>query len=615
MKGTGIMRISSRLKRIKNGILNTIKNPYNIMLIIAVVLLITMVIIPLFEMILTTFKLSATDVRRVVGAQENDFTLYYWDKLLRGVSSKNMLYKPIMHSLMIATVVSFTSIILGGLVAWLMVRSDIPYKKFFSLAMIIPYMIPSWCKSMAWIAVFKTSRIGGAQGFLSFIGIEPPDWLAYGPVAIIAVLTIHYYAYAYLLISASFKTINSELEEMAEVLGASKFQMLRKITFPLVMPAIASSFILIFSKAMGTFGVPAFLGLKTGYYTISTMLYTSIKQRQTATAYAISLILIAIAALIIFVNQQVIGKRKSYATIGGKGTKTNVLSLGNWKAPIIILLILFLFSCVFFPVIILILQSLMLKLGDYSLSNFSLHYWIGQGLPDIFYGEPGVFRNPQFGKVLLNSVKLVVIASFIATIIGQIIGYIISRGRKLKSGRFVEQLVFIPYLIPSIAFGAMYLSMFSTEKAFIIGSLKFTVFPLLYGTFMILVLVTVVKNLPFSSRAGAANMMQINIELEEAAQIEKAGFLTRFRRIVLPLSKNGFMSGFMLIFMAVMKELDLLVVLISPKTQTLPYMAYSYMSGGMEQFSNVVAIIMFMIVFVMYWVANRFFNADITQGF
>ena len=138
---------------------------------------------------------------------------------------------------------------------------------------------------------------------------------------------------------------------------------------------------------------------------------------------------------------------------------------------------------------------------------------------------------------------------------------------------------------------------------------------MLYGSFLLLVLVTVVKNLPFSSRAGSANMMQINVELEEAAQIENAGFITRFRRIVFPLSKGGFMSGFMLIFMAVMKELDLLVILISPNTQTLPYMAYSYMSGGMEQFSNVVAIIMFVVVFVIYWIANKFFNADITQGF
>lgn len=562
----------SRARKAKNWIKNGLKNPYNIMVAIAVVLLFALVIIPLLEMVFTTFQLAARDVRRVEGAQAGDWSLYYWKKLLASDVSQNMLYRPLAHSLMIAFLVSVFSIAVGGSIAWLMVRSDLPFKKFFSLAMLIPYMIPSWCKSMAWIAVFKTARIGGTRGFLSYVGLEPPDWLAYGPVAIICVLTIHYYAYAYLLISASLRSINSELEEMGEILGAGKIMMLRKITFPLVMPAIASSFILIFSKALGTFGVPAFLGLKTGYYTISTMLYTSIKQQQTAVAFSISMILIGIAAIIIFINQQVIGARKSYATIGGKGGRANVMPLRRWKPVVVGLLFLFLAGCVFLPVAILVLQSLMLKLGDYSLSNFSLHYWIGEGAPDIFYGEPGVFRNPQFLKVLGN-------------------------------------------LIPSIAFGAMYLSMFSVERAVTVAGYKITFFPVLYGSFILLVLVTVVKNLPFSSRAGSANMMQIHVELEEAAQVENAGFITRFRRIVFPLSKGGFMSGFMLIFMAVMKELDLLVILISPKTQTLPYMAYSYMSGGMEQFSNVVAIIMFAVVFVIYWIANKFFNADITQGF
>ncbi len=608
-------RSYSSVRRTKNWVKNGIRSPYNIMVAAAVAALACLVIVPLIEMVVTTFKLAARDVRRVEGAQAGEWSLYYWKKLLCSEVSQNMLYKPLMHSLLIATSVSVLSIGLGGSIAWLMVRSDLPFKKFFSLAMIVPYMIPSWCKSMAWIAVFKTARIGGTQGFLSYLGLEPPDWLAYGPVAIICVLTIHYYAYAYLLISASFRSINSELEEMGEILGAGKLLMLRKITFPLVMPAIASSFILIFSKAMGTFGVPAFLGLKTGYYTISTMLYTSIKQQQTAMAFSISLILIGIAAVIIFINQQVIGTRKSYATIGGKGGRSNVLSLNKWKPMVVCLLFLFLGFCVFLPIGILVLQSLMLKLGDYSPSNFSLHYWVGFGKPDIFYGEPGVFRNPQFMQVLGNSLKLVVVASLVATVFGQLIGYVTSRGRQLKSGKLVEQLVFIPYLIPSIAFGAMYLSMFSVERAVTFAGLKVTFFPVLYGSFLLLVLVTVVKNLPFSSRAGSANMMQINVELEEAAQIENAGFITRFRRIVFPLSKGGFMSGFMLIFMAVMKELDLLVILISPNTQTLPYMAYSYMSGGMEQFSNVVAIIMFVVVFVIYWIANKFFNADITQGF
>ena len=603
-------RSYSSVRRTKNWVKNGIRSPYNIMVAAAVAALACLVIVPLIEMVVTTFKLAARDVRRVEGAQAGDWSLYYWKKLLCSEVSQNMLYKPLMHSLLIATAVSVFSIGLGGAIAWLMVRSDLPFKKFFSLAMIVPYMIPSWCKSMAWIAVFKTARIGGTQGFLSYLGLEPPDWLAYGPVAIICVLTIHYYAYAYLLISASFRSINSELEEMGEILGAGKLLMLRKITFPLVMPAIASSFILIFSKAMGTFGVPAFLGLKTGYYTISTMLYTSIKQQQTAMAFSISLILIGIAAVIIFINQQVIGTRKSYATIGGKGGRSNVLSLNKWKPMVVCLLFLFLGFCVFLPIGILVLQSLMLKLGDYSPSNFSLHYWVGLGKPDIFYGEPGVFRNPQFLQVLGNSLKLVVVASLVATVFGQLIGYVTSRGRQLKSGKLVEQLVFIPYLIPSVAFGGIYLSMFSQPQQ-IFGV---TLVPALYGTFALLTLVSVVKHLPFAARAGTSNMLQISGELEEAATIEGAGFFRRFVKIVFPLSKGGFISGFMLIFVSIMKELDLIILIMTPTTSTLPYLAFRYQNGNSPQASDCVAIVMFSIVFLVYAIANLSGKADLAKS-
>ena len=604
----------SRRKRCLNWLKNAFTNPYNLLVIVSIVALSVLVVWPLLQMVLTTFQLAPSEARRVKGTP-GDWTLYYWQRILNSSVSANMLYRPLLNSLLIASCVSVGSILVGGLIAWLMVRSDLPGKKFFSLAVIIPYMIPSWCKSMAWISVFKTPRIGGSAGFLSYLGITVPEWLAYGPVAIICVLIIHYYAYAYLLMSAALRSINSELEEMGEIIGAPRRMMLSKITFPLVLPSILSSFILIFSKSMGTFGVPAFLGMKVSYYTISTMLYSSIKQQQTAVAYTIRLILISIAAIVIFLNQRALGTRKSYATIGGKGGRSNVLSLKKGKVPITVLLACFLGFAVVLPIGILILQSLMLKLGDFSLSNLTLHYWIGQGVKEIFNSEPGVLVNPQFYQVLKNSLKLVVIASFIATIFGQLIGYVNSRGRHLKSGKLVEQLVFIPYLIPSIAFGAMYLSMFSTAKTVTLFGHTLTVLPSLYGTFALLVLVTVVKNLPFSSRAGTANMLQISVELEEAAHISGAHFLTRFRKIVFPLSKNGFMSGFMLIFMAIMKELDLLVILISPTTQTMPYMAYSYMSGGMEQYSNVVAILMFLVVFLIYWIANKFFNADISQGF
>jgi iron(III) transport system permease protein len=607
--------IRGRGNRTLNRLNNLISNPYNLLVTIAVIFLGFLVIWPLLQMVLTTLRIAPTDVRRIPGSTAGEWTSYYWNRLLSSGISRNMLYRPLAHSLIIASCVSVFSILIGGLIAWLMVRSDLPFKPFFSMAVIIPYMIPSWCKSMAWLAIFRTPRTGGAQGLLAYFNIMPPDWLAYGPVAIICVLTIHYYAYAYLLVSASLRSINSELEEMGEIKGASKLFMLRRITFPLVLPAILSSFILIFSKVIGTFGVPAVLGLKIGYYTISTMLYSSIKQQQLAMTFAISLILISLAAIVIFVNQVVIGSRRSYTTIGGKGGRSNVIRLRGARPLVAAVLIVFLSVAVILPILILTLQSFMHQLGDYSLSNFTLHYWISTGDPNIYNNYSGVLRNPAFYQTLWNSLKLVFVAALAATVCGQLSGYIISRGRALKSGKLVEQLVFVPYLIPSIAFGAMYLSMFAASKSVTIFGQQITIFPSLYGSFILLVLVTTVKNLPFSSRAGAANMLQISRELEEAAHVKGANFTQRFMRVVFPLSKNGFMSGFMLIFMAVIKELDLLVILVSPSTQTLPCLAYYYQSNGMEQFSDAVALVMFLIVFLVYFIANKFFDADISKGF
>jgi iron(III) transport system permease protein len=603
----------SRARKIKNALLNIVTNPYNVISLVAIILLAYLIIVPLFDMISTTFELQKVDLRRFPNAQEGEFTLYYWNRLINSSLSRALLWIPLRNSLGIAVSVSVLSILLGSLLAWLMVRSDMPWKKFFSLAVIIPYMLPSWCKSMAWITVFKNSRIGGRVGFLAALGIETPNWLAYGPIPIVLVLVIHYYAYAYLLVSAALGSLNSELEEMGEITGASKLQILRKITMPLVLPAILSSVILTFSKAMGTFGVPAFLGMKVNFNTISTTLYQTVRNREATTGYAVAMILISISSLFVFLNQRAIGARKSFATISGKGGRATLIRLGIWKYPITVLVVMLLVIGVMGPLVILVIDTFMLHPGQYSLANFSLHYWIGAPDFAIYEGEPGVLHNMRFWQNLKNTMALVVCTSIIASLVGQTMGYIVSRGRTKFSGKLIEQLVFVPYLIPSIAFGAIYLSMFAVPHLTIPGT-TISLIPSLYGTFTLMVLVSVVKHLPFSCRAGISNMLQIGMELEEAASIQGATFATRFRRIVLPLSKAGFVSGFMLIFISIMKELDLVILIITPKLATLPYMAYQYSGQNMEPYSNVVAVILFFIVFLVYTILNLAGKADIAKS-
>ena len=600
----------SKSRRLKNQIKAVVTNPYNIIVLIAVVLLVYLIVLPLLDMIATTFELAQRDIR-AVGGKAGDFTLYYWQRLLASELSWTMLIKPLINSLVIGVCVSVCAILLGSILAWLMVRSDLPFKKFFSLAVIIPYMIPSWCKSQAWLSMFKTARLGGAPGFMASLGLDVPEWLAYGPVAIIIVLTLHYYAYTYLLVSSALNSINSELEEMGEIQGAGKAMILRKITLPLVLPAILSAVILTFSKAIGTFGTINYLGSPVQYYTLSSQLYMNINSRDTQTGFAMAILMIIIASIAVFVNQKLIGSRKSYATIGGKGGRSTLIGLGKVGRPVITAALFVFFAVgIIMPIVILVMESFMLKEGIYSLDNFTLHYWIGESNPQIMEGLPGIFKNDEFINSLFNSLRLTLVNGVFGTIFGQLLGYITAKGRGRLHGKLVEQLVFIPYLIPSVAFGGIYLSMFSQPQQ-IFGV---TLVPALYGTFALLTLVSVVKHLPFAARAGTSNMLQISGELEEAATIEGAGFFRRFVKIVFPLSKGGFISGFMLIFVSIMKELDLIILIMTPTTSTLPYLAFRYQNGNSPQASDCVAIVMFSIVFLVYAIANLSGKADLAKS-
>ena len=601
----------SKSRRLKNQIKAVVTNPYNIIVLIAVVLLVYLIVLPLLDMIATTFELAQRDIRAVGGGKAGDFTLYYWQRLLASELSWTMLIKPLINSLVIGVCVSVCAILLGSILAWLMVRSDLPFKKFFSLAVIIPYMIPSWCKSQAWLSMFKTARLGGAPGFMASLGLDVPEWLAYGPVAIIIVLTLHYYAYTYLLVSSALNSINSELEEMGEIQGAGKAMILRKITLPLVLPAILSAVILTFSKAIGTFGTINYLGSPVQYYTLSSQLYMNINSRDTQTGFAMAILMIIIASIAVFVNQKLIGSRKSYATIGGKGGRSTLIGLGKVGRPVITAALFVFFAVgIIMPIVILVMESFMLKEGIYSLDNFTLHYWIGESNPQIMEGLPGIFKNDEFINSLFNSLRLTLVNGVFGTIFGQLLGYITAKGRGRLHGKLVEQLVFIPYLIPSVAFGGIYLSMFSQPQQ-IFGV---TLVPALYGTFALLTLVSVVKHLPFAARAGTSNMLQISGELEEAATIEGAGFFRRFVKIVFPLSKGGFISGFVLIFVSIMKELDLIILIMTPTTSTLPYLAFRYQNGNSPQASDCVAIVMFSIVFLVYAIANLSGKADLAKS-
>ena len=602
----GLPRKPLTKRRLKNLILNVLKNPFNMVVLVSLIILFCLIIIPLLTMISSTFTLAQGELRRVQG-HVGDFTLYYWKYILTGKLASAVLWGPLKNSFICGFFTVLVSVPLGSVLAWLMIRTDLPGKKILGLLVTVPYMIPSWTKALAWLAMFRNST-SGANGFLAGMGIPIPDWLAYGPIAIVLCMSMHYYAFSYIMVSGALRSINSELEEMGEIQGASKAQILRHITLPLILPSVLSATVMTISKSIGTYGVPANLGNRIGYYTLATKMRNFIDQGPQAVGYAMSIVLVLLAAVIIFSNQRIVGVRKSYATVSGKGGRATLMPLGKAKKPLMAFLMVFLFLAMVVPFFVLIMETFQITTGaGYGLDNLTLYNWIGKsGQIAKYTNYEGIFRNPKFFSAFWNTIRLTLIGSIITAICGQFLGYISSRGRGKWYGDLTEQMVFVPYLMSGIAFSTMYFSMFSRPH---FGGLM----PSLYGTFTLIVLTSVVKHFPFASKSGTANMLSISVELEEAADIAGASFWKRMSSIIVPLAKNGFISGFMLTFISIAKELDLVIIMMTPSTQTMSYLAFTYSQEGYNQMSDAVSVCVLVFILVCYTVANRF-GADLNKS-
>lgn len=594
--------------RLKNQFLNVVTNPFNVIVFFTLIILFALIVIPLLSMVQNTFVVAKTELRTLKGSQIGDFTLYYWKYLLASPLTKTILWEPLLHSLLIGACTTLISVPLGSFMAWLMVRTDIPAKGLISSLILIPYMIPSWCKALSWLSVFR-NELSGSYGLLTGMGIPVPDWLAYGPFAIILVMCMHYYAFSYIMVSGSLRSINSELEEMGEIQGANKVQILKSITLPLVLPALLSAAIMTISKSVGTYGVAARLGNTIHYYTLATRMKEFINDSPKGVGYAMSILMILLASGTIFVNQRLIGTRKSYATIGGKGTRSNLMPLGKAKWPLLIFIIIFLLVAMFAPLFVLVMESFQIIPGrGYGWDNLTLYAWIGEldNAPSELYAQNGLFKNSEFGRATWNTVKLSLIASLITAVFGQFFGYITTRGRGKWYGKLTEQLIFIPYLMPGVAFSAIYFSMFSQPR---LGG----IIPSLYGTFALILLVSVVKHFPFASRSGSSNMMQISIELEEAADLAGASFWRRIWSVVVPLAKNGFLSGFLLSFISIAKELDLIAILMTPANYTLSFLSFDYSKDAMPQVADAICIVIIVFILVSNRIANRL-GGDVSKS-
>lgn len=584
--------------------------PSNIILIIFAILLTLTVVIPLVFLLYNTVLVHQGEARRL-GVAVGSLTLNHWYSIF--FQSKynyavTTFYKPLVNSVGMALVACLISLIIGGGIAWLITRSDFPAKKFISTVFVFPYIMPSWSIAMFWENFFKNNvNLVGAQaqmGMLqSLTRIAVPGGMVYGfwPCAIC--LGIHYAPFAYILIGGILRNMDANLEEAATILKATRFKILRRITLPIVMPALLSTVLLVFASSVSSYTVPAFLGIKSGFMTLSLQMKSLINGSQyKGQGYVMATVLMLFSILILMVNQFVTNSRRSFTTVTGKSSQVSLVKLGKVGKPIITTIVVF--YAAFFAIIPLVsfaLESFLEISGDYS--TFTLYYWITSEQTNAYItGSVGILRNKEIWRAFGNSLLISIICALIAGTFGILVGYGVAKKRGSRLANYVSNLAFLPYLIPAMSFATIYLIMSYTK------ALSF-----LNGSLLLLIVVGSIKFLPFASKSGTNAMLQLSNEIEEAAIIVGVPWWKRMVRVLFPIQKSSFISGYLLPFVSCMRELTLFVLLTGSST-ILTAVLQNYEKYDCVQISNGINLIIIVSVLVINLVVNKLTGASIDKG-
>ena len=584
-----------------------VTKPANLLLVFFLCVLAVLSLMPMVTMLTNMFTIHLGTEKRLYRMPTGSWTLVHFQKLFEGSDwSRVNFWEPLKHSFIVAFGAGILGIAIGGSIAWFVTRSDLKCKKFISSVFVFPYMMPAWTLALFWTNMFQNSQVGGGNiGMIeSIFGVCMPEWFVYGLFPMIVVIGLHYSPFAYLLIGGILKNMDATLEESATILKASRWTIIRRVTIPIVMPAILSTFLLIFSSGFSSYTVPVFLGSAVKCYTLSTKMRALIQAGYQGQGYIIAFVSILLGCIILGINQWFTGKRKSFTTVTGKSGQVSLVKLRKANWPITIVLIVFICFVAIMPLISFALESVIRQPGNYSLSNMTLHFWIGT--EDSAYETgmiAGILLNTTMWKAVGRQVLLALVVALIVGTSGMLIGYACVRRRGTRLSRFVESLAFFPYLMPAMAFGTIYLAVATSEN-----------FKWLYGTFALLVIVSAVKFLPFASRSGVNSMLQIAPEIEEAAIIFGVPWHKRMLRILFPIQKSSILSGYLLPVISVMREVALFTLLVPYARYMLTTMLFSFNETGYAQYGSAVTLLIILIIMLINSLTNKLTGASFDKG-
>jgi iron(III) transport system permease protein len=519
------------------------------LLIFCVAIGLWLVLVPLAGLLLTAFT---EDTGLGFGA----FTL---DNFVEAYGSTRI-FRLMGNSVVYAAGTAAVTFIIGGFVAWAVERTDAPGGKLFHNLALLSFAIPGLLMAMAWIFVLSPN-IGWLNAVLKqTFGLANAPLNIYSMAGMIWALSSHYFPLAYLALGPALRALDVRMEEAGLVSGGRYWQVLPKITLPLLRPAILSGLLLLFIMGLSSYEVPRVIGRPARIDVFTTAIQGAVIETppEFGVASALSLSLLLICLLAVYFYRRATRHAEAFATITGKGYMPTRIALGRWRWPVAGAIgLLFLFA-LGLPLFTLAWQSFFDTLSQ---------PFMGSTPPATLANYRYILRYPIFLDAVRTSVVVSAMAATLVVGLTLVMAWLARRSAS-RFAWLLDALASAPIAIPSVIVGA---SILFTYLVIPIG---------VYNTIWILLIAYVTLCLPYGMRFASSGITQIHRELEEVAEVSGARIGAIFRRVLLPLLLPFLLAAWIYVFVLSVRELGASIFLIGPGTAVLATISLTMWEEG-----------------------------------
>ncbi len=515
----------------------------------------------------------------------DEFTLRYYQELFRELQ----VLGPFLNTVYFSIGSALFATIIGGVVAWVVTRTDTPLRGLGYFTAFASFGTPFILYTIGWLLLL--GKAGPVNYWLrTFLNQSGPVLNVYSLWGMVLIESFLWSPFVFLMLAASFRSMDPSLEEASAACGARLWQTLRRVSLRLMLPAFFSVILLIFIRSFESFEIPALVGLPGDIRVLTTSIYLD-SQRMPPTygrAGAFSVLLMLVVAATLYLYFRVTREGDKFHTVTGKGYRPTVIQLGGWRYVTAALLLLYSFVLLVLPFLIVLWASLLPFYMQPSLEAFSL-FTLKNFVTAIHF--------PKITESIKNSILLGLGSASVVMLLTTFASWILVR-TKLRGRWLLDLLTTLPLLFPGIVMGL------AIMRFYLIVPIP------IYGTLWILLVAFITRYIPYGIRYTHSGLLQLHRELEEAAYTSGASWSNAMRRITLPLLTPSFLGGWVFVFLLSAKELSMSILLASPQTPVVSVAIFELWENGqvgeLAAFGVIWTVILVSVAITYYLIARRY---------